>query len=536
MTIVSHSSPPPAKQPDVPSPAARLAWLLSGAVCVLAVLATWKVFWSQDGDAAVYWVYARSMWQDGPFRFAHAPVSYGATSPAWALVLSLASLPSGGASILAWKLAGALALLVLAATVWVFARRLTGSPLEAAGAAALVALHPGLRLFAVSSYETPFFAALVANAALATTLLPSSALRPRTMTYALLSLALLPLGRPEGLLVAGGLSAVVLARHRSIRVAGLLALTLVPFLAFAAWMHGRTGLWVPSSVAARQMMSAVGDTYLTPAAPPLVVARGVGLLFDGPPGFRIISLGVQALLVALGLHALQRTRPAFVWSYVVLGTLLAVGLTLNNPGYYLMRYAMPMLPFAAVAMVHGAGTLFSRLSPRLRHAAVPVTLALGVITVGGQLYGSVQAATGPRRAPIDVLDASGAETLNPLLAPSDVVLTYEVQTAYHLNVRVVSADGIVGGEILPYLRTGDLRAFLRDQHITVVLTATAYEYRSVYRNTLLETLAQRDATIGVGETVTIADITFRKIAAQPRPEGSAFWRGAYAVVPVSGGA
>ena len=512
------------------SAAERLTWATAGLVFLFAALATSTVFWVQDGDAAVYWVYARSMWRDGMFHFAHAPVSYGATSPAWAVLLSVASLPAGGASILLWKLAGVLAWIVLATLVYVLGHSVSASRTEAIGAAALVALHPGLRTFAVSSYETPFFAALVANAALATVLLPPTKPRPGALAYSFLSLALLPLGRPEGLLVAGSLAAVTLARHRSVRMAALLACTLIPYLGFAAWMHAHTGAWVPSSVAARQMMSAVGDSYLVPTSPLLAIARGLGVLFEGPAALRVAGYAMQALLLGAGAASFARSRPAFCASYAVVGLMLALGLSLNNPGYYLMRYAMPILPFAAVAMARGAGVLFRTLTPRLGAATLPAAVLLGALAFGQHFQATIRSAARDRFSPVDVLDTAGAATLNPLLRESDVILTYEVQTAYHLDAPVVSADGIVGGEILPYLRNGDIAAFIREHRISVVLTSTAYGYRSVYRNTLLEQLAAGDAAVRVGDLVTLGGVTFRKIAAQPRVDTTAFWRGAYAVV------
>lgn len=62
------------------------------------------------------------------------------------------------------------------------------------------------------------------------------------------------------------------------------------------------------------------------------------------------------------------------------------------------------------------------------------------------------------------------EEINDLVSNNDKILMYEIQLQYYLKCDAVSMDGIIGGEIIPYLNVGkNMSRFLLDFEITHIL-------------------------------------------------------------------
>ena len=188
----------------------------------------------------------------------------------------------------------------------------------------------------------------------------------------------------------------------------------------------------------------------------------------------------------------------------------------KNPGYLLFRYAVPAAPVALVLATAAGTALLSRAGRSARGPLRAAVLAVLVLALGFLLVQPIRTfyrKTGhvvPLPADI-VLDRESSEWIRDLLSPNDRVLVYEIQTQYYLPCRAVSADGIIGGEILPYLREGDVAGFIRDHGITHVLCSEAFLRRPIYRGTVLEWLGRANPTWEPGRSRVQGGVRFTKL-------------------------
>lgn len=501
-------------------------------VAIVSFIQDWP---HSDGDAAIYWVFARSMWSDGFFHYGASGPSHGATSPLWALLLSVVGLGQAE-PINAWKLAAIISWGLACLAAFRLARWVTQSSLVAWITLTLMVLYPELRHDAIATYETNFFVFVVTEALLATLRLQEVPRHQRVWQWAGL-LAVLPLARPEGMIVAVILGAAAMWLTRQTLLFGAIgAIAAVPVLVFHLWMWRQTGLLIPSSVTARQLLSAMRDSYLSPANPLRIIAQCVGIVFQAPSRAGLVSAGIQGLALLCGVIALvtRRDRRAFL---IVAAFLIAVFCALlieNNPGFLLQRYASLLAPIGFLLMATGVVAAYRSAivvgSTPVR-AFIVTALTVAVLVIIGQPARTLVRHATRAAIYVDALDRAGALRLAPFLTPSDTVLVYEVQTAYFLPAKTASADGVVGGAVLPYLQSRAFDKFIRQQGITHVLTSRAYRYRSAFRGTLLEQLTTRAPDISDGDTVQIDGLAFQKLATFPRPPGDAHWTAAYRVIP-----
>lgn len=132
-----------------------------------------------------------------------------------------------------------------------------------------------------------------------------------------------------------------------------------------------------------------------------------------------------------------------------------------------------------------------------------------------------------------IFEKSLCEILNKLAKPLDKVAVYEVQVQYCLKPQVLSLDGIVGGEILPYFKKKtNLLDFFEKYQPTYLVLSNYVVYREEYKNTILEEIYYNDDKIKIGESYKINNINFFKIAQNEsdyneKIKGMRFWLSLY---------
>lgn len=432
------------------------------------------------GDAAIYFTYIRNFFSL-PFSFQPGTVSFGATAPLHVVVHAPLALIAGNH----WLLAGQIAnwLFVIVGIV-VLSRSLAGDSRSLLLTAALTLLNIGFLISVSQLYETglTFLAVAVLY----------GALKSRQDEAALLLAGLLYLLRPELLLVTAAVDGFILLRsERRPRTIGLAALSLAPAAAYHLYMFSQTGQWLPSSVCARAIASTEEQR---PWGAQCLATLGTLRSITG------ISylLGLAALAWAVVRGQARRYAAELLIVIPILLLYLVV-----PPRQHLLRYWIPILPALVAAAVRFVdeerGLRVSRWA-----------LSIGLVTL--HLYSFVTHWRHPKYDYDTLLLRDLAEQLNPLAAPEDRVLLYEMQGQCLLNACCLSLDGIVGNQLLPAL-TGRERFedVLRKQRVKFVVTANALNYRRVYRGTLMEQLYLHDLTSQVSDTVTAGGLAFRKI-------------------------
>jgi hypothetical protein len=462
---------------------------------VVAVVSTALLYGLTYGDPSIHFVYAKNMWEYGFFHYNALGPSSGSSSPIWTVLLSpLFLLPRPDHAVRIFSIA------VFFAGAWVayrVTRALTGRrECGAVGAAVWLVLFPAHHLTAVA-FETVFAAALFLGVGGAFLLqLDRPDARPRDAFLLGAAAGLLPLARMElALACALMFAALLLLRPRralSFALGG--AVTSLPYF---LWSLVATGSVVPQSAGGRM----IGEV----SYPANVLSLGGTLTRTLAP------VGVALVLGTFVLFWRGAWRARAVWAVAALFGVVFIILTPRT--HLLVRYVFPVLVPCAVVL---AAFLVQRLledgRPRRRLAAslgVAAFLALYGATVLRGSYGMHRNAVPVYNWDL-VFERDLVKRLNTMVPPSDTVLMYEIQTQYFLNAPALSLDGIVGGQVLPYLHRGsDLSDFLRDYRPRWWVANGAVLYREELKKTILARVLKTPPP--VGDSVQVSGITFTHV-------------------------
>jgi hypothetical protein len=457
--------------------------LLSAAAIIAAAVSVIHV---NSGDAAVYFTYFKQFFRL-PFSYAPGQVSFGATSPLWVILNAPFALLFGNGFVTPSRL---LAGGFLFAGVCCLAAAAPRSNWNLPLVAALTILNVPLIAATSQLFETGLTFALIALVYFA-----MCTDRPRV---ALIGAGLLPLARPETALMSIFVYLWTLSRSRDRRHMGSIALaSLIPLLLYIGYMSLETGGIVPSSVSARVLLATEGHASWAHD-----FLESFGRSFWTTAENAIYPLGA-----VMGFVAIARIGVKALWLELALLALLVVPFVVQPPISYAPRYLEVATPLMTVIVLQVL------LASSWRTVVLPVS-TVGILLLAGYI---LHPYLGLNRFSYNrLLLRDLADKLNPLLRPGDKVLLYEIQGQYYLSRAAVSADGIVGGATLPVLR-GQLswERFIRQDHITYVVTMDAFDYRRVYDRTLLARLYAYDLDHPVGARMRSGGLVFTKVLTNP---------------------
>lgn len=96
------------------------------------------------------------------------------------------------------------------------------------------------------------------------------------------------------------------------------------------------------------------------------------------------------------------------------------------------------------------------------------------------------------------------------------ILIYEIQFQFSTRAHLISSDGIVGGEIFPYLLNKEnFERFIEQHNVKYIVTSNSYKYRDIYKNTLLYQLFEFDLNHPVNSKYETQNLVFSKITENP---------------------
>jgi hypothetical protein len=482
MAVESPTTIPYGRVAETPVTTRTLALVASSAIIAVAL----SVIPVNSGDAAVYFTYFKQFFTS-PFSYAPGHVSFGATSPLW-VVLNAPIAWIFGSSFMTPShiLAGALLLggaSCLAATV-------TRSNWSLPLVAALVALNVPLVLATGELFETGLAFALVA--------LVYFAMRTDRTVLATMGAGLLPLARPETAPMALFVYFWVMLHSSSrIRTGMLILASLSPVLIYYGYMFVQTGGVIPSSASARilEINEARGGWWRD-------LLESFGQTAWSRMDNIIYPLGAIACLAAIMRFGIRAMRLE-----LALLTMLLVPFIVQPPLGLAPRYLEISSPILTVIV---AQVILSM--PR-RSIVLP-TITIGTLLLAGYLlYPYIGLA---RFSYNRLLLRDLANKLNPMLHRGEKVLLFEIQGQYYLLGDAVSADGIVGGAVLPVLR-GQLSwdSFIKRENIDYIVTMDAFDYRRIYGGTLLARLYAYDLDHPIGATMRSDGLAFTKVLTNP---------------------
>jgi hypothetical protein len=450
-------------------------------IAALVLIPAYFVFYrSISGDACIYFTYFRNFFSL-PFSFQTHTISFGAASPLHVIINAPIHALFGHAWL---PIAKAVNLLLVAIGI-VFLNRATKGDLAVLLLTGLLALlSPTLFLSVSQLYEVglAFLAISIAY----------YLLKCGRRNEALVVSGLLCLVRPELIVVTIALDVYILVISEDRKKTLLVILcSLIPLAAYHLYMHLGTGELIPSNIIARAFR-----------------AQESGVPWPERAAFTWNELRAsESILYILAILAIVfmfvekkiRTQNE---EFLLLLPLVMLYL-IFPPGRYIARYLLPIVPMLIVLIVETARPIL-----RSRYS-IPVLLVL-ILAAYAAWYSEYS--RNPRYDLDRVLLRDLAGQLNELADSEDRVLLYEIQGQYSIDAVCVSADATVGGQMLDAVM--GRRSFedaIWSEGIRFVVTSNVFNYRSIFNDTLLESLYLHDLSSSVGDTTEVRGIRFRKV-------------------------
>lgn len=508
--------------------------------CLISLLMMFPYF--NNGDASIYLTFAKSM-KNGLFYYGYEGPKGGATSPLWAALLSLVYFFSENThlNIIFYKILSVLFFLLSVGILYRFSNALfENEKRKDRKVISLMVLcvylfNPMLRYFAITIFETSLAMVFSISFLFIVYLFLedftlSRLCYSKTLLLGVLS-GLFLLVRPDSLILIGGsflyfFVLEFLYRKRNIindaKIYALSAILIVsfglPYYIFLS-LNQKCCSIIPNTLIARPISHYLMSIHMFGKG----IRRLLGIFshlnsnLEAYP-FLLIFLFSTGVFLYMYKKGLLKKR---IW-------ILLYGISLAYVLYFIYsypfqqfdRYVLLVYPYVSILSGYGLFLLASHIKGRIFQilflafiviiAAVNIympTLIPKFSTVQG--FGSSE----------DVMFKKRADYINRIADPSDRVLLFEIQMQYYLDIQALSVDGIVGGEIIPYLKDGDIARFIKEYNITLTTDVTgAYELPQ-FANTVLGELGKVGLRLSTGETFITKGIKFIKIMT-PSPDES----------------
>lgn len=494
------------------------------ACIVTGIISTIILFPTNSGDSSIALVFAKSM-KNGLFYFGNIGPVGGATSPLLALLLSIFYLPTNEPSLLPIKLFSLFIFVLTGFLIYLLSKKLLDNHIFSLLSAALWFINPNGHYLTATLYDS-----ILAGLASLILVYYTFILREKIISeqpekissWIIFSLiaGICPLVRPELVLVDLVVFCYIFYLIYNTKkrmylkylvISGFLALLISS--SYYIWLALNTHQLIPSSIAARGMTFSerfVMDIFVEQLK--LISKSLLNILFLPYIIFSVISLIFYKKCNIKSDHFFLCLLPAII--------IISLFTIKYSDLFY--RYIFPIMPLLCVTAALGVYIIYkksvSTLNNKVRHitARKSIILVVGVLLVlivcGFQLRIAHNAYVYDMNT---ILEKDLADTLNRVSRQNDSVLLYEIQAQYYLDSHAISLDGIVGGEILPYLRNGsDLSDFLLDYKPDFIVVSEAFNYRDEYKNTILKELYNKDKKLAIGESIPIKNITFVKVASR----------------------
>lgn len=493
------------------------------------IILTITLFSTNSGDALVNLVFSKSL-KDGFFFYGPTGPKWGATSPLQVLLFFPPYLFSSSPSIIIFKIINLLLFISTGILIFFIIKRVFNNNIISYLATAIWLGNPYLAYLTAALYDSILITFLITLYVLI--LLNFSHLVEkkekivfkRWIALGLIA-GLLPLARPEGLLVSliGFFYLFFLFKNKKSKyslkefIPSFILFCLI-FSPYYLYLASTTNQFVPSSVLARGLMY-FSNMTLSQILNFLMISWQHQIIF------------ILLIMSILGMFFLGRFKDNLGLFFDLCLSLMIIFLSIfivsKEPRYF--SPVIPILTILSAISCYQIYLYFNRLK-LTKYILVTLIFPVFVFIMGyGYLYVYKNI---PRYSPELIFEKDMATFLNQVCKEEDIVLTYEIQDQYYLNCNTISLDGIVGGEILPYFgKHSDLMDFLQAYKPTFLITSRAFNYRKEYQKTVFYDLYLLDSQIDIGQSIPFGDITFIKLTYNTKVDVEGFnqWKSIYSI-------
>lgn len=442
-------------------------------------------FNSISGDASIYFSYADNFF-DMPFSFSKGIVKYGATGPLYVVYLAFIKLFFGSIWIAAAKVSN----WILIISGFILLGKTSGKD-KIIYTVYISALCSGLWLTSLELYETGL---LFCFTSLALYLMKDN------KTLSLILFGFLPLIRPEMILISVCLQLYIYTKTKDLKYSIFASIiAYLPLLIYSLYMYNHTGTFIPTSIEGRAIFALENGDYIDRLVTTIKsLLRPSGLIYI------VFAFSVFSLI--------KRVRDNKI-NYIPI-LIFATLYSLSPPNQYISRYLLVILPFIIILLTDLLCDIaISKSNEKYFKLSLLSFLFLflgATIFIKQKLtryddnYNTVLLSDLNK-----VIDSIGIENSN--------VLVYEIQAQYNQPyINYISADGIVGGEIFPFLKNEmSFEEWLDYYDIEYIVTMNGYGYRKSLRSTELFELYQHDIENQLGSNIMIGKVELTKIFSNP---------------------
>jgi hypothetical protein len=461
---------------------------------------------STSGDASIYFTFIKNFLHL-PFSFHPSTVSFGATSPLHVLLHAPVHALLGEHWFLGSQL---LSFMLIPLGISFLNRAIRGGRTTVMILSTLTLLTRPLLITTCQFYESSLVFLCIS--------IIYFCLKQRRWWYAMLGAGLLYLVRPELILITIAVDAYVFfASRQPVKWVLIGLVSCFPALIYHAYMFSHTGQLLPSSVVGRGLRAVEGTGSWFERCSlffsPLLTRDGLTYL-----------LGLMSLL-ALGFRDFRR------YAVEILIFLPIPILFVAVPAHgHTQRYLLPVIPIAIVCTttaVRAGWIWICTKAPQVLRQHAPDMVrkcnlrTLATLTILGAVgvYGIYMEGGKGTRAKYGhdwLLLKDLSAQLNGIADPEDKVIIYEIQAQYYLAAHCISLDCIVGQDMLGVYQGKETVAdFIRRNDVRYVVTMNSFNYRRLFKNTILVDIYVHDLTSGMGDSFTSDGVVFTKVLTNP---------------------
>lgn len=323
-----------------------------------------------------------------------------------------------------------------------------------------------------------------------------------------ITLGLLVLCRPE--LIIWGSFFVVVAYIKNIKtIMKIFMLASFPILFMYIYLGIQTETFIPTSIAGRYLSSI--DNLSIQYFEKLLISIN-SLRLDPFLLFIYILTPLVYLYLIKSKNLANISREKTVVLSIIPFILLYI---VFPPLGYNSRYLMPLIPLYSVTIAVFGYFIFLKLSHiRIFNDSFISLILLLFIVISLPLHIYKQDKLKEFKDFDRLLGKDLAEKLNHLNIEEDKkVAIYEIQFQFYSNYKLISLDGIVGGEVLKFLyKKESFKDFVDSNNIGYIVTMSSFKYRKIYQGTELERILEHDLNNRLGSQFIENGFKFTKIA------------------------
>lgn len=484
--------------------------ILSTIICGYLLFST---FW---GDSTIYLIYAKNIASTDFFSFNPGEFSSGATSPLWAIILSIGFILGNG--IVFSKIIGII--FSILGLIITFKASVVITKSKIGSAIATGFLFNFLILAGLYFYESSLIVCLISILILLTFYIIQN--QNNRLLWILGAIwSLIPLVRPEAMIIVFLNMIILYFKHRknrefSLKIIFIFLLSLLPSIIYFGYSYFKLGLF-SSSTYCRIFMS-----KFTANALPYLYIWPITLIFTELTVLMGLFIGTFGLLKSTK-NKDCRWLIFFSLSAIVSFVLI---FTVYSPPMHIIdakRYILPIIPFIVIFISIG----ISKIMNTYKFSFSIILIALVALTLVaspclGYITSSIELKN--RELSFDTTTEKNLiESINSFAEPNATILTFEVQDRFYLrsDLKILSMDGITDGKIAPYLQNQDISGFLwkYKPKYWIVNNATHLPF---FSNTILGEIVAKTGD-KEGSEITIDGITFKNIKTRKDSINPEFW-------------